>query len=372
MADSRLPAPTGEQLGWLSVDPPSDEHGDPIRWTLGDCRIDETKWQQPIVHNLLTLERAQLVAVQWSGPVFRNCLIRDVSFERCNFAHARFENVSFERCSFTRCAFENSAFDHCRFRDCTVRFHTAIRTALRFCEVAGLALDVIDMRECELSGTTFEDSRLHGPRLAKTRADSLELDGGELRGGDLTACELARLELDDVSIAGVRVIDSELGRVSVRGGPVEGLAISGTSVTRLVLARCPELPGARIIDSKLAELQLDGCPAVASLLIADSTITTLTIRSSTLYDAAFERVVVGHGRIEAGELTGALFDAGEWQLETIGVALNDYVAVKHTRFNPLHFDRPSVDPKLDLRLDGDSYASGSMTWSSLAGGVRGP
>jgi uncharacterized protein YjbI with pentapeptide repeats len=369
MADLAAPPPTAEQLGWLSVAPPTDEHDRPIAWTLADCSIDESKWTQPVVHDQLTLERVQLTAVQWQGPVFRNSVLRDVVFTRSSFAHARFENVTFERCRFERSTFENCQFDHCRLIDCMMSYQIAVRTALRFCEITKLALTVIDMRECDLSGSTFVDSTLHCPRISKTRADTLTIGGGELRGADLTACELRKLVLDGVAVEGLRIIDGELGEAELRAGRIDGLAISGTSVRRLVFGRCPELPGVRVVDCRIGALELDSCPAIASLLIADSKIDTLAVQASVLYDAAFERLEVGSGRFESSELTGVLFQDGAWKaLELVDTALTDYVAVRGTRFDQLRFDRAKLDPSLDLRLDGDHYGDGSMTW----GGVRGP
>lgn len=375
MADSKSgPAgregksPSAEQLGWLSVAPPTDDHGQLVAWTLADCRIEEAKWKQPIVHERLTLERVQLTALQWDRPTFRNCVLREVAFERSNLTHARFESVTFERCTFERTTFENGQFDHCRFVDCSITHGIAIRTALRFCELEGLTLTVLDMRECDLSGTVCKASSLQGPRISKSRADTLTITGGELRGVDLTACELRELLLDGVAVEGFRVIDCEVGRAELRGGRVEGLAWSGTRFARLAFVRCTELPGARLIDCTLGELVVDACPAVASLLLADSKLDALAVQSSVLYDAAFERVEVGRARFEQSELTGVFFQAGGWQtLALLEVALLDYVAVKGTRFDQLQLDRAKLDPSLDRRLEGDSYGDGSMTW----GGARG-
>jgi fluoroquinolone resistance protein len=368
MADPR-PAPTGEQLGWLSVAPPTDQHGQLRPWTLVDCWIEEHKWKQPIVHEQLTLERVQVTAVQWNGPVFRNSVLREVTFERSSFAHARFENVTFERCRFERSTFENCGFDHCRFLDCTMINHNAVHTALRFCEVEKLALAVIDMRDCDLSGTTFVESELQCPRISKTRADTLAITGGELRGADLTACELRKLTIDGVAVEGLRLIDGEYGDVELQAGRIDGLAISGAKFRRLSFARCTELPGVRVLECRIGELELVSCPSVASLLIADSPIDTFAIQASVLYDAAFERLEVGRGLFDGSELTGVLFDGGSWKtLELADVALNDYVAVKHTNFDQLRLDRPKLDPNLDRRLDGPTYGGGSMTW----GGARGP
>jgi uncharacterized protein YjbI with pentapeptide repeats len=245
----------------------------------------------------------------------------------------------------------------------------AIRTALRFCELSKLSLMVLDMRESDLSGTRFVDSSLQGPRISKTRAESLTIAGGELRGADWTACELPELVLDGVTVEGLRILDGELGEVSMRESRIDGLAISGTKITKLELSRCPELPGVRLLDCRITELVLDACPAVASPLIADSTIGSFAVRSSVLYDAAFERVEVDHGRFDAGELTGVLFQDGAWKtLELVDTALIDYVAVRNTRFDQLRLDRAKLDPNLDRRLDGPHYGDGSMTW----GGARGP
>lgn len=368
MADL-LPPATAEQLGWLSVAPPSDEHGRPIVWTLSDCSVEEARWATPIVHEQLTLERVQITAVQWQGPVFRNCVLREVAFVRSTFARARFENVTFEKCSFERSTFENCGFDHCRFVDCAMTHQIAIRTALRFCEFDTLALMVLDMREGDLSGCTFEESSLQGPRISQSRAETLTIVGGELRGADWTVCELPELSLDGVTVEGLRILDSELGRVKLAGGRVEGLAISGSKIAGIALAGCFELPGARMIDCRVDALMIDACPSVASLLLADCTVGRFAVQGSVLYDASFERLEVEGARFEGGSLTGVLFQEGAWQtLELVDVALADYVAVRSTRFDQLRLDRVKVDPNIDLRLDGDQYGDGSMTW----GGVRGP
>jgi uncharacterized protein YjbI with pentapeptide repeats len=367
MAD-RIPPPTGEQLGWLSVAPPTDANGQPRAWTLADCWFEEHKWKQPILHEQLTLERVQFLAVQWQGPVFRNSVLREVTFTRSSLARARFENVTFERCRFERSTFENCGFDHCRFIDCAMSHHNAVHTALRFCEVKTLTLMVIDMRECDLSGTTFVDSDLSCPRISKTRADTLVITGGQLGGADLTACELRKLTLDRVAVTGLRIIDGEFGDVELQDGRIEGLAISGAKLRRLSFARA-ELPGARVIECRIGELEFVSCSAIASLLVGDSSIDTLAIQASVLYDAAFERLEVARGLFDGSELTGVLFDAGSWKtLEVADVALNDYIAVKHTSFDQLRLDRAKLDPNLDRRLDGPTYGDGSMTW----GGARGP
>lgn len=372
MADSKSGrednSPSAEQLGWLSVAPPTDDDGQQIAWTLADCKIEEAKWTTPIVHEQLTLERVGITAVQWQGPVFRGCVLRDVTFERSSFTRARFESVTFERCSFERSTFENCEFDHCRFVDCAISQHIAIRTSLRFCELERLSLVVIDIREGELSGTVFKDSTLQGPRMSVTRAQTLTITGGELRGADWTACELGELVLDGVSVEGLRLIDCELGQVELRAGRVEGLACSGTSFARLALERCAELPGVRLIDCRIGELALRSCPSVASLLLADSTIRSFVVQASVLYDAAFEQLEVGAARFADGELTGALFQAGAWQrLELADVAVADYVAVRGTHFDQLDLARAKLDPSLDRRLEGDSYGDGSMTWGGLRG-----
>ena len=368
MAD-RLPPPTAEQLGWLSVAPPTDEHDQPIVWTLSDCSIEEARWATPIVHEQLTLERVQITAVQWQGPVFRNCVLREVAFVRSAFARARFENVTFEKCSFERSTFENCGFDHCRFIDCAMTHQIAIRTALRFCELERLSLLVLDMREGDLSGSTFKESSLQGPRISESRAETLTIVGGELQGADWTACELSELRLDGVTVGGVRILDSELGSATLSAGRVEGLAISGSRIASIAFDRCSELPGARLIDCRVEALLIDACPSVASPLLSDCSLGRFAVRGSVLYDASFERLEVAHARFEGGELTGVLFQDGVWQtLELVDVALNDYVAVRSTRFDQLRFDRATLDPNLDLRLDGDQYGDGSMTW----GGARGP
>lgn len=358
MAD-RVAPPSAEQLGWLSVAPPTDEHDQPIAWTLSDCRIEEVKWTTPInaiTHEQLTLERVELTAVQWQGVVFRNCVLREVAFTRSSFAGARFESVTFERCSFERSTFENCGFDHCRLLDCRMNYQIAIRTALRFCEIERLALVVLDMREGDLSGTTFTDCNLQGPRISKSRADTLTIAGGELRGADWTACELRSLVIDAVTIEGLRILDSELGDATLSGARVEGLAISGSKLARLGFVRCPELPGVRVLDCRITELSLDACPAVASPLIADCEIGSLAIRGSVLYDAAFERLDVDDGRIEGGELIGVLFRACTWQhLHLTDVALTDYLASEGTHIDDPIFARLELDPDLDLRTDGGSF-----------------
>lgn len=363
-----LPPPSAEQLGWLTVAPPTDEHAQPIAWTLSDCHIDETKFAAPIVHEQLTLLRVRLTAVQWQAAVFRNCVVREVEFGRTNFVGVRFESVTFERCSFDEVTFENCEFDHCRLVDCTIRYGKAIRTALRFCELERLSLSVFDMREGELSGAVVRDSSLHGPRLSTVRAHTLTIVGGELRGGDWTACELGTLALDDVDVDGLRILDGSLGQVRVSEGQIEGLAIAGVKIDGLALLDCEALAGARILSCALGQLSLQRCASVGSLAMVDCTIAGLEIADSKLFDPAFEQLVVERGRIDGCELFGVFFHAGVWQaLGLHDVSLFDYVAVTGARFEALSLVGVSSDPQLDVRLDGDQYGDGSMTWGSARG-----
>lgn len=364
-----LPAPTPEQLGWLSREPPRDDHDLPIIWTLADCRINEVKWTQPIVHDHLTLERVQFTAAQWDRPVFRDCLLRGVSFARTTFSHARFEGVVFEDCSFEGSTLEACVLDNCRFNACNMRFTTMLRTRARRCVFTGLDVTVLELRECDIAGTKFVASKLHGPRVTRTKAASLELEGGELRGADFTACELTSLRLDGVAVEGLRVIDCEIETSELKGGRIAEFSMSGTKVGRLSLSGCSELPGVRLLDCRIGELRLEACLNVPSLLVADSVLGGLIVNNAVLYDAAFERIEAGeHSVIQDSTLSGVLFEAGRWaRLQLVGVRVHDYVAVSGAHFEQLQLERLQLDEAAQLRLAGDTYGDGSMTWGDVRG-----
>ncbi|WP_181232814.1 pentapeptide repeat-containing protein [Enhygromyxa salina] len=364
-----LPAPTPEQLGWLSREPPRDDQDQPIIWTLADCRINEVKWAQPIIHDHLRLERVQFTAAQWDRPVFRNCLLRGVSFARTTFSHARFEGVVFESCSFEGSTFEVCALDNCRFNACELRFTTMLRTQVQRCVFTDLDVTVLELRECDLSDSKFVTSKLHGPRVTRTTAATLELEGGELRGADLTACTLDTLRLTSVAVEGLRVIDCELGAAELHGGRVAEFSMSGTQAKRLLVRGCSELPGPRLLDCRIETLQLEACLNIPSLLIADCVLGALIADNVVLYDAAFERVEVeGHGLIRDSTVTGVLFNAGRWtHLQLTGASVKDYVAVDGAHFQLLSLEQLKVDDSLQLRLAGDTYGDGSMTWGDARG-----
>ncbi|PRQ02279.1 Pentapeptide repeats (8 copies) [Enhygromyxa salina] len=364
-----LPPPTAEELGWLRRAPPTDAEGRRVPWTLEMRRVNEVKWIDEVAHDQVTLSRVLFTATHWTGPVFRNCVLRDVSFARTTLAGARFEGVVFERCNFESSTLEGCAFEGCRFVECSMRYVTAVRTKLLRCVFEVLRVTVLELRECDLSGTRFENCQLEGPRVTRARAETLDLRGGELRGADFTACTIDKLSLAGVAVAGLRIIDCEFVSAELLDARVAELSISGTKARRLTLRGCPELPGARVLDCRLLELRVEACPAIPSLLVADSVLGGLMLRDAVLYDAAFERLEVrGACHIVGGALTGVFFNGGSWaQTELVDVALNDYVAVNNARFEQLELEQLQVDPALDLRLHDDTYGEGSMTWGDARG-----
>ncbi|KIG14835.1 Pentapeptide repeat family protein [Enhygromyxa salina] len=351
------------------MEPPRDDQDLPVAWTLADVRINEVKWAQPILHDHLTLERVQFTAAQWDRPVFRDCLLREVSFARTTFSHARFEGVVFQDCSFEGSTFEACVLDNCRFESCNLRFTTMLRTQTLRCVFTSLDVTVLDLRECDLSDSKFVTSKLHGPRVTRTTASTLELEGGELRGADLTACELNTLRITNVAVEGLRVIDCALEAGELYGGRIAEFSMSGTTAKRLIVSGCSELPGLRLLDCRIDELRLEACLNIPSPLIADSVLGGLITDNVVLYDAAFERVEAGdHSLLNDTTLTGALFNAGRWaRLQLTGASLKDYVAVNNTHFQLLAFEQVQIDDAAQLRLAGDTYGDGSMTWGDLRG-----
>lgn len=363
------PRLSGQELAWLSHDPPHDQHDQRIAWSLSDRSIDEVHWTHPVEHVDLTLDDLEFTATQWQGVVFRRCVLRGVHFTRTTFAHARFEDVVFERCRFQGSTLEACQLLRCRFEACEFEFLTALRSGLRQCVFDRLTTTVLDLRECELSGTRFLDCNLQGLRASKLSAETLELRGGQLTGGDLTLARVRTLQFVEVALDGLRILDSHFDRAALSGARINDLSLAGSHASVLAIFDCPELLGLRVLESTIGELRIESCPMVAGALLAQTKLDSLLTREAILYDAAFERVEAGPGsRVVGGALIGALFSGGTWAgLDFSGVALNDYIAVRQTHFQKLHFSAMRVSDPLDLRLEGDSYGDGSMTWSDARG-----
>lgn len=358
-----------QELAWLTHDPPRDQQDQRIAWALSDRAIDEVHWTHAIEHVDLTLGNLEFTATQWQGVVFRRCVLRDVHFTRTTFAHAVFEDVVFERCRFQGSTLEACQLLRCRFDACEFEFLTALRSGMRACVFDHLSTTVLDLRECDLSGTRFVECNLQGLRASKLAADTLELRGGQLTGGDLTLARVRSLQFVGVALDGLRILDSHFEHAAVSGARINDLSLGGTQAGVLAIFDCPELLGLRVLESTIGELRLETCPMVAGPLIAQTKLDSLVLRDAILYDAAFERVDAGPGsRILGGAITGVLFVGGTWAgLDVSGAALNDYVAVRQTHFERLRFSAMQVSDPLDLRLDGDSYGDGSMTWSDARG-----
>lgn len=367
MVDRAKPTLSGEELAWLSVEPPQDEQGRRVAWTLGDRRIHEVRWTTAIEHEQLTLARLELSATQWERPSFSRCRFSEVRFSRTSFVHARFEDVVFERCSFDESTFDRCVLERCRFEGCELRFVTGLRTRLSACVLSNLRAQVFELREAELLGTRFVGGTLEGLRLSKCSADTLEFAELELRGADLTACPITTLRLSEATVEGLRVLDCRCQAIELSAGKLDALSMSGTQVDRLELAKV-ELLGPRVLESRFGELRLDACPVVASLVLAESSVGRLVSEGSVLYDASFEQVEVATGRLAGGSLAGLLFRGGRWAaLELVGARLDDYLTVIATRFEQLRLTGVQVDAALRVRLEGDSYGAASMTWGDARG-----
>ena len=366
---SNVPSPTDQELAWLRDRPPVDMKGRRVPWSLTDRRIHEVNWPLRVEQEGLTLERVDFSATYWRGAVFRKCVLRDVSFHRTTLAHASFEDVVFERCVFDSSTLDACQMVRCRFEGCQMRFVTALQTHFFGCALTGLMMTVLDLRQCNLSDVVFQDSSLQGLRAGRLSSNMLQITGGELRGGDLTACRIRTLRLSGVALHALRVLDCGLEEATFSAGRVASFSLEGTEVGKLSLTDCPEILAPRVLSSRLNDLRIEACPSVVSCLIADSSIGRCVIQASTLYDYAFERVEAGEGnQIDGGALTGVFFNAGSWSgLSITGTRLSDYVTVTGTRFASLRFKQVQAAENLALRLQGDAYAEGSMTWKDAQG-----
>lgn len=366
---ARRPALSVQELAWLTRDPPRDPQDQRVPWVLSDRAVDEVRWTQPVEHLDLTLEQVEFSATQWDDAVFRRCRFVAVSFTRMTFARARFEDVVFERCRFEESTLNACELLRCRFDACEFEFLTALTSKLHQCTLERLAAKVFDLRECDLSGTRFVEAKLEGLRASKVSAETLELRGGTLVGGDLTACRVRTLQSIGVAIEGLRILDSKFDRFVLSGARIHDVSLAGSEASVLAFVDCPELHGLRVLESTIGELRIETCAAVPGLLVADTEVASVILRDSVFYDAAFERVEAGPGsRMLGGGLTGVLFEGGTWaSFEVSNAALAEYVALLGAHFESLRFSAMQVSDPYAMRLEGESYGPGSMTWSDARG-----
>lgn len=109
----------------------------------------------------LVLRDCQLLGVDVSGGVLRDCL-----FVGCQFRMARAFGASFERCWFEGCdlreaEFEESRFDRVAFRDCDLRGARLLRSGL----------SSVDFRGSRVEGLAVSPDRLAGAVIAGEQAD---------------------------------------------------------------------------------------------------------------------------------------------------------------------------------------------------------
>jgi uncharacterized protein YjbI with pentapeptide repeats len=360
---------TAEEFAWLTRDPPRDTQQALVPWTLADRSIEEVAWTTAVEHQDLTLERIDFESTQWEQVVFRRCRFRAVKFTHSGFAHARFEDVVFENCRFEETVFRTVELLRCRFEACEFEFSTVLSSRLHQCTFERSAIKVLNLNECDLSGTCFADSKVEGLRAPGLTAETLELRGGQLIGADLTNWRVRTLQLVGVETKGLRISGAQFERAALSGARISDSSFATSEVGVLALFDCPEIQALRVLESKLGELRLENCEAVPNFLIADTSVTSVILRDSVLYDSAFERVTAGPGsRMTGGALVGALFSAGAWAgFDVSGATLAEYVAVLGTHFEMLRFSAMQVSDPLDLRLEGDGYGQGSMTWSDARG-----
>jgi len=321
----------GDDLQALRADPPRDEHGQLIPWTLGHRILTDHRLDQAVQHRGLTLHDSTFRGFSWSGDIaLYSSLLRDLVLDRVAFTGLRFEDVVFERCRFDTLQLTDCTFVRCRFIGGDLTLLTATRCSFIDTRFEDLSGDTWNLRDCSLTGSSFRGCTLLAPRLSHCTIDRLQIGGGGLHGAELT--------------------------------------ISNARIGELGLDRCPLMVGPRVLDSTLRALDIQDCPQLPGLVVQNCELGRLTVRRSTLQAASLVAVTTrGRLTLEDSALIGLVVREGAWAdalLERCTLAA--YIAVDHTRFTAVQTPGLIEADDLQHQLDGQPTASATF-WGAIHG-----
>lgn len=361
------PGLSTEELTWLTREPPRDEQNRLVPWSLRDRSVREASWSRAIEHADLILYQVDFNSVRWQGAVFRHCVLSDVEISDASFVHVHFEDVVFQRCQFLRSTFESCEFLRCHWDDCRIEFITVLRGGFGDCLLTQVGVCVFNLRECDLSGTRFDMCQVEGLRASRIKASTLEFFGGRVLSADLTVCNIAVLILQGVAVEGLHLLNLKMERASLSDAAIQDLILASCTLGTLSVTQCSELFAWRVLRSTISSCQIEHCPMIVGLLIADSHVRTLLGRVVGFQHVAFERInAAGCWRFEGAELGGVVFVEGVWaRLELNATQLTEYIVVRGTRIASLDLASLSIVEPFDLRLVDEHYGEGSLKWSDV-------
>lgn len=359
----------GDDLQALRAEPPRDEHGALIPWTLGHRLLADHRLDQAVEHRGLTLHDSTFRGFTWSGAVaLYSSLLRDLVLDQVAFTGLRFEDVVFERCHFDTLQLTDCTFVRCRFIGGNLTLLTASRCSFVDTRFEDLAGDTWMLRDCTLTGSRFNGCTLLAPRLSKCTIDRLEFTSGGLHGAEFTLTQAATLQLTSLEVRRLRILGGEYQAVDLVQVDADDLTISSARIGDLTLERCPGLIGPRVLDCNLRALAIQDCPSLLGLVVQGCELGRITMRRSTLQAASFVSVRAS-GRLAAEDstLVGLVVREGAWTdalLERCTVA--GYIAVDHTRFTAVSTPGLVEAEGLQHQLDGQPTASATF-WGAIHG-----
>lgn len=364
----RAPLEAAERAA-LCEEPPRDDEGRRIPWTLAGRAIENERWSRAIEHEGLTLDDVSFRGFTWSGAVLRRCVLRGVRFDQAALTGARFEDVVFERCQFDSVQLDGCELVRCRFVGGSMRMLRVKRSTWSHCDFEGVSGDTWTLLDCKLEGCALRECTLIVLRTSRCSIEGCQLQGGALSGSDFNVDQIGALRITGTAVNGLRFLEGEIREVTLSELEGDNISFSMSEVGALSLRRCASLTALRVVGGRVRELSIEQCSSLQGLLLHGCALGDLSISGSTLYDTAFERVESsGASRFNGSALTGTFFNQGTWaDVRLAGALLGDYLAVERARF--LSFDPAEVREAAGLRyrIEGDSYGAGSMTWGASRG-----
>lgn len=359
----------GDDLQTLRADPPHDEHGRPIPWTLGHRLVENMRFDQALEHVDLTVHDSTFRGFSWTGTiVIRGATFRDIVFNEVAFTGLRFEDVVFERCHFDTLQLTDCEFLRCRFIGGALTLLTASRCSFTDTRFEDLGGDTWMLRDCTLTGSSFRGCTLLAPRFARCTGDRLHFDRGALHGAEFTLVQATALTVERAEIRRLKVVGGELQTVAFIEVDGNDISLSTAKFGEVLFDRCTALIGPHVLDSSLRALDIQGCPQVMGLVVQGCELGRLTVRSSTLQYSELVAVRAS-GRLTASDsaLVGFVVRAGAWTelaLERSSVA--EYIAVDDTRFTAVQTAGLIEAEGLLYQLDGQPATSTSF-WGAIHG-----
>lgn len=359
----------GDDLQALRADPPRDDDGRLIPWTLGHRLVENMRFDQALEHVGLTLHDSTFRSFSWTGAVvIRGGLWRDLVVDQVTFSGLRFEDMVFERCHFDTVQLTDCEFLRCRFTGGALNLLTASRcsfTDTRFEDVSG---DTWMLRDCTLTGSSFRGCTLLAPRFAKCTIDRLQVEGGGLHSAELTLVQAAALHIAGAEIKQLRIVGGEFQTISFVQAHGDDISLATVRIGELGFEGCPTLSGARVLNSSLRALDIQDCPQVMGLTVHGCELGRLAVRRSTVqYGELVDVRTSGRLAVEDSTLAGFVVRAGVWPelaLERSSVA--EFIAVDHTRFTAVTTVGLVEVEGLHHQLDGRP-ATSTTFWGAIHG-----